>query len=91
LNGWDVDSRYSNAGYVLDSSSSGISLDLDATGLDSMVTVVKWDLPQLVLSEYSYMDVAVTGSSNALCVFGCFWMMGRLLRLRIGRCWYGCW
>jgi hypothetical protein len=66
LYGWRGDPRYINAEYALDSSASGISLDLDAADTNSVVTLVQWDLPQLVLSDYSYMDVAVTGSTNAL-------------------------
>jgi hypothetical protein len=61
-----MDPRYTNAGYILDSSTSGISLDLDADDTSSMVTLVKWDLPKLDLSSYTYMDVTITGSSNAL-------------------------
>jgi hypothetical protein len=66
LYGWAMDSRYTNAGYTLDSGVSGISLDLDAVDASSVVTLVNWRLPHIALSGYSYMDVAVSGSSNAL-------------------------
>ena len=61
-----MDPRYTNAGYILDSSTSGISLDLDADDTSSMVTLVKWDIPKLDSSSYTYMDVTITGISNAL-------------------------
>ena len=50
----------------MDSSTSGISLDLDADDTSSMVTLVKWNLPKLDLSSYIYMDVTITGIDNAL-------------------------
>jgi hypothetical protein len=61
-----MDPRYTKAGYILDSSTSGISLDLDADDTSSMVTLVKWNLPKLDLSSYTYMDVTITGIDNAL-------------------------
>jgi hypothetical protein len=66
LAGWETDPRYTNTDYTLNSQATGISLQLNPEDTNSIVTIVNWNLPQLALSDYNYMDVAATGSSNAL-------------------------
>ena len=65
LSGWSVDSRYTNAPYVLSSTESSLSLQLDATDTSSKVTIRHLDVPKLNLTNYDYVDVTVSGSANA--------------------------
>ena len=65
LSDWSVDSRYTNASYVLDSTESSIYLELDATDADSRVTIRNLDVPKLNLSDYDYVVVDVEGNGNA--------------------------
>ncbi len=65
LHGWEDDANYTNAPYVLSSTVSGLSLELDATDTSSILVLVNSNLPNINVSDYSYVDVGVTGSSNA--------------------------
>jgi hypothetical protein len=60
-----MDSRYIYADYALNSSASGISLQLNAVDTGSKVAIRHVDLPELALSDYSYVGVEVVGSGNA--------------------------
>jgi hypothetical protein len=65
LSGWSMDPRYTNASYVLNSTESSLSLELNATDINSRVTIRNLNVPKLNLSDYQYMAVDVVGSSNA--------------------------
>jgi len=65
LSGWSVDPRYTNSSYVLNSTESSLSLQLNATDIDSRVTIRHLDVPKLNLSIYDYVTVRVEGSGNA--------------------------
>ena len=65
LSGWSVDSRYTNASYFLNSTESGIYLQLDATDTNSRVTIRNLNAPKLNLSDYHYVVLTVEGSGNA--------------------------
>ena len=54
-----------NAPYVLSSTPSSLSLQLDATDTNSKVAVYSTGASKLSLSDYASVDVAVTGSDNA--------------------------
>ena len=54
-----------NAPYTLSSTASELSLDLDASGMSSRVTIYTLGVPTLNLGDYDHIDVAVTGTSNA--------------------------
>jgi len=66
LDGWSVDPRYTNEDYVLDSTESSLSLQLNATSVDSRVTIRHLSVPALNLSDYAYVDVECDGTDNAL-------------------------
>jgi hypothetical protein len=66
LSGWTADSSLTNAPYVLNSSPSSLSLELDATGTNSKVAIYNPSVSKLSLSNYGSVKVAVTGTSNAL-------------------------
>ena len=65
LSGWTMVSQYTNAPYVLNSTASSLSLELGASSLSSRVMVRILSCPKLSLSDYGFVDVAVTGSANA--------------------------
>jgi len=65
LSGWLVDSGLTNAPYVLSSTDSSLSLELDAVDTNSRVTIYSLNVPKLSLSDYASVNVSVTGTSNA--------------------------
>jgi serine protease len=65
LSGWVVDSSLTNAPYVLSSSASSLSFELDAVDINSRVTICTLGVPTLNLGDYDHIDVAVTGTANA--------------------------
>jgi hypothetical protein len=65
LSGWTVDSSLTNAPYVLSSTESSLSLELEATDVNSRVTIYTLAVPALDLGGFDHMDVSVTGSANA--------------------------
>ena len=65
LSGWTMDPLYTNAPYFLSSGTSDLFLRLDATDTNSRVTLSNLDIPKLGLSDYTYIDVAVSGTANA--------------------------
>jgi hypothetical protein len=65
LSGWTEVASLTNSAYALDSSASLLSLDLYATNTNSKATIIQVGVPDLNLVDYSYVDVAVTGSLNA--------------------------
>jgi len=66
--GWtaDSDSSLTNAPYVLTSTTSSLSLQLDATSTSSRVTIHSLNVPASNLSNFNHISVSVTGTSNAL-------------------------
>ena len=70
LSDWMVNSNFTSGTYDLNSSSSGLLIDLIPTSPYSMVTVFSIKGPQLSLSEYEYVDIAVSGSDNARVLLG---------------------
>jgi ABC-type antimicrobial peptide transport system permease subunit len=70
LSGWTVNSNFTAGEYVLNSSSLGISLELEPVNPASLVTIFTVGGPRLSLSEYSYVNVTATGSNNARVLLG---------------------
>ena len=65
LANWTVNPELTNSEFVLDSSLSSLHLELEAINLASMVTVYSFATPNLRLSDYAYVNVSVSGTSNA--------------------------
>jgi predicted esterase len=65
LSGWQVNSGLTDAPYVLSSSASGLSVELDAASTSSKVAIYTIYSPKLSLSDYGSVEVAVTGTDNA--------------------------
>jgi uncharacterized repeat protein (TIGR02543 family) len=65
LASWVVDSSLTNAPYILSSSASSLSLQLNAADISSRVTIYTLGVPALNLGDYDHIDVAVTGTANA--------------------------
>ena len=70
LSDWMVNSNFTTGDYVLNSSELGLHLELTPTNPFSMVTVFTIKGPRLTLSDYSYVNVTVTGSDNARILLG---------------------
>jgi hypothetical protein len=65
LSGWQEDPAYTNASYVLTSTASSLYLELDATGTGDKVAIRSFNAPKLKLSDYTYVNVTVSGTDNA--------------------------
>jgi hypothetical protein len=65
LSGWQEDPEYTNAPYFLSGSTFNLYLELDAIDTSSRVTIFNLNTPKLSLSNYSHVNVTVTGTSNA--------------------------
>ena len=70
LSGWIVNSNFTNGNYTLDSSELGLRLEIIPTSPLSVVTAFSTSAPRLALSDYSYVNITATGSSNARIVLG---------------------
>jgi ABC-type antimicrobial peptide transport system permease subunit len=70
LSDWMVNSNFTNGNYTLDSSELGLRLEITPTSPFSVVTAFTISAPTLVLSDYSYVNVTATGSTNARIVLG---------------------
>jgi ABC-type antimicrobial peptide transport system permease subunit len=65
---WTVEESYTTVLYDLDSSSSNFSLELEQSPfpgvVPSMVTLIKMNISMLSLSDFDYLNVTATGTSN---------------------------
>ena len=68
LSDWVVNPNYTTVGYVLNSSSLSLSLELEQVAfpgfMPSIVTLYTMSCPRLSLSDYEYINVTATGTSN---------------------------
>jgi ABC-type antimicrobial peptide transport system permease subunit len=70
LSDWMVNSNFTTGDFVINSSELGLHLELTPTNPFSMVTVFTIKGPRLTLSDYSDVNVTVTGSDNARILLG---------------------
>jgi hypothetical protein len=70
LSDWTVNSNFTSAGYVMDSSPSSLFLEVEPVNFMGVVMVYTISCPNLNLSNYSYVNVTVTGTNNALVLLG---------------------
>ncbi|MCW3998441.1 MAG: ABC transporter permease, partial [Candidatus Bathyarchaeota archaeon] len=66
LSNWTVNLELTNSPHVLTSSPLGLHLELQPANFSSMVTAYTITAPNLRLSNYAYVNVTVSGTSNAL-------------------------
>lgn len=66
LSNWTVNSELTNSPHVLVSNPLGLHLELQPTNFASMVTAYTIAAPNLRLSNYAYVNVTSSGTSNAL-------------------------
>jgi ABC-type antimicrobial peptide transport system permease subunit len=70
LSGWMVNSNFTTGEYIFNSSSLGLSLELNPVTPFSTLTVFTINSPQLNLSDYAHVNVTATGSNNARILLG---------------------
>jgi len=74
LSDWTVESNFTTVEYVLNSSSSSMSLELEASAfpgfMPSVVTLYTMNSSRLSLSDYDYINVTVTGTNNTKVLLG---------------------
>ena len=64
LFGWTNDPRYTNAPYTLNSNPTTLNLQLNADDTTSKIIIKNYAIPKLAQSDYTYVEVAITGSAN---------------------------
>jgi len=72
LSEWTINANLTNTNYVLNSSNSNLHIELEPLDFTSMVTVYTLDCPQLNLSNYAYVNVTATGTTNTGVLLGFF-------------------
>jgi ABC-type antimicrobial peptide transport system permease subunit len=70
LSNWTINPEFTNSPHVLISTPLGLHLELQPTNFTSMVTAFTFAAPNLRLSDYAYVNVTVSGTSNALLTLG---------------------
>jgi hypothetical protein len=70
---WLLDSVRTNAPYDFSITQSSLSLKIDALDTTGQVAIYSTGVSKLSLSDYSIVDVSVTGTSNAKIIL-IFWM-----------------
>jgi hypothetical protein len=70
---WLLDSVRTNAPYYFSITQSSLSLKIDALDTTGQVAIYSTGVSKLSLSDYSIVDVSVTGTSNAKIIL-IFWM-----------------
>jgi len=74
LSGWIVEPNATSTEYVLNSSSLGLSLELEQVAfpgvMPSVVTLYTVNCSRLSLSDYDYINVTATGTDNVLVLLG---------------------
>src|SRR5665648_605679 len=67
---WTVNANLTSANYILNSSLSSLSLEVQSVNFQGIVMVLNSECPRLNLSDYSYVNVTATGSPNAAVILG---------------------
>ncbi len=72
LSNWTINANLTSGKYSLNSSVPSLFLELEPVDFKSMATIYTLTCPQLNLSNYSQVNVTITGSSNARVILGFF-------------------
>jgi ABC-type antimicrobial peptide transport system permease subunit len=74
LSDWNVESNFTTVEYVMNSSSSSLSLELGESAfpgvMPSVVTLYTMNSSRLSLSDYDYINVTATGTNNTQVLLG---------------------
>ena len=74
LSDWAVESNFTTVEYVLNSSSSSLSIELEESAfpgvMPSIVTLYTMNSSRLSLSDYDYINVTATGTNNTKVLLG---------------------
>jgi ABC-type antimicrobial peptide transport system permease subunit len=70
LANWTVNENLTSADYILDSNLTSLSLEVKPVNFQGIVMVFTAECPLLNLSNYSYVNVTATGTSNTAVVLG---------------------
>jgi ABC-type antimicrobial peptide transport system permease subunit len=70
LSGWMVNSNFTSAPYVLNSTSLNLSLELAPVDFTSIVTIYTVNCSRLSLSDYAYINVTAMGTNNTRVLLG---------------------
>lgn len=70
LDNWMVDVNSTSGEYAINSSETGLHLEMTPTTPFSMLTAFTINAPRLALSDYTYVSVVASGSDNAIIVLG---------------------
>ncbi len=72
LSEWVINTNLTSGEYVLNSSLPNLFLELEPVDFMSMATIYTLNCPQLNLSDYAYVNVTATGTSNTGVLLGFF-------------------
>ena len=70
LSEWTINTNLTSGEYNLNSSEPNLFLELEPIDFTSIATVYTLNCPNLNLSNYAYVNVTATGTSNAVIVLG---------------------
>ena len=70
LSDWTLNANLTNTYFALDSTNSNLFLEIQPLNFTSIVGAYTINVPQLNLTNYSYINVTASGSNNALILFG---------------------
>ena len=70
LSEWTINTNLTSGEYILNSSEPNLFLELEPVDFASVATIYTVNCPQLNLSNYAYVNVTATGTSNAGVVLG---------------------
>jgi ABC-type antimicrobial peptide transport system permease subunit len=67
---WTVNANLTSANYVLNSNITNLSLEVQPVNFQGMVMIYTTECPNLNLTNYSSVNITVTGSPNAAVILG---------------------
>ncbi len=70
LSDWVINTNYTSASYVVNSTSLNLSLEIEPVNYTGIVTIYTVNCSRLSLSDYAYVNVTATGTDNALVMLG---------------------
>ena len=69
---WTINSNFTSGEYTLNSTETNLFLELEPINFTSVATIFTVSCPPLNLSNYSYVNVTATGTSNTAVILGMF-------------------